>query len=335
MIKFTDIQISYGDFVAVDNLNLEIQEGEFFTFLGPSGCGKSTTLRALVGFNIPTRGKIEVGGRDVTRLEPEAREIGIVFQSYALFPTMTVYENIAFGLKVKKMKPEIIREKVNEVAKKIKITEKQLQRNVSELSGGQQQRVALARALVLEPKILCLDEPLSNLDAKLRVDLRKELKRLQKDFKITTLYVTHDQEEALTLSDRIAVFDNGKIEQVGTPSEVYNASQTEFVCDFIGDNNRLDEGTMQMLSQSSGHTFKDKAGYIRLERVRFNRDYPNDVETKGVVLDMEFDGILLKYTVKLTNGKHSHISDKNDGFSKREIGSEISVFMNPADILQF
>ena len=174
MIKFTDIQISYGDFVAVDNLNLEIQEGEFFTFLGPSGCGKSTTLRALVGFNIPTRGKIEVGGRDVTRLEPEAREIGIVFQSYALFPTMTVYENIAFGLKVKKMKPEIIREKVNEVAKKIKITEKQLQRNVSELSGGQQQRVALARALVLEPKILCLDEPLSNLDAKLRVDLRKE-----------------------------------------------------------------------------------------------------------------------------------------------------------------
>ena len=298
MIKFTDIQISYGDFVAVDNLNLEIQEGEFFTFLGPSGCGKSTTLRALVGFNIPTRGKIEVGGRDVTRLEPEAREIGIVFQSYALFPTMTVYENIAFGLKVKKIKPEIIREKVNEVAKKIKITEKQLQRNVSELSGGQQQRVALARALVLEPKILCLDEPLSNLDAKLRVDLRKELKRLQKDFKITTLYVTHDQEEALTLSDRIAVFDNGKIEQVGTPSEVYNASQTEFVCDFIGDNNRLDEGTMLMLSQSSGHTFKDKAGYIRLERVRFNRDYPNDVETKGVVLDMEFDGILLKYTVK-------------------------------------
>ena len=335
MIKFTDIQISYGDFVAVDNLNLEIQEGEFFTFLGPSGCGKSTTLRALVGFNIPTRGKIEVGGRDVTRLEPEAREIGIVFQSYALFPTMTVYENIAFGLKVKKIKPEIIREKVNEVAKKIKITEKQLQRNVSELSGGQQQRVALARALVLEPKILCLDEPLSNLDAKLRGDLRKELKRLQKDFKITTLYVTHDQEEALTLSDRIAVFDNGKIEQVGTPSEVYNASQTEFVCDFIGDNNRLDEGTMQMLSQSSGHAFKDKAGYIRLERVRFNRDYPNDVETKGVVLDMEFDGILLKYTVKLTNGKHIHIIDKNDGFSKREIGSEISVFMNPADILQF
>ena len=321
--------------MAVDNLNLEIQEGEFFTFLGPSGCGKSTTLRALVGFNIPTRGKIEVGGRDVTRLEPEAREIGIVFQSYALFPTMTVYENIAFGLKVKKMKPEIIREKVNEVAKKIKITEKQLQRNVSELSGGQQQRVALARALVLEPKILCLDEPLSNLDAKLRVDLRKELKRLQKDFKITTLYVTHDQEEALTLSDRIAVFDNGKIEQVGTPSEVYNASQTEFVCDFIGDNNRLDEGTMLMLSQSSGHTFKDKAGYIRLERVRFNRDYPNDVETKGVVLDMEFDGILLKCTVKLTNGKHIHIIDKNDGFSKREIGSEISVFMNPADILQF
>jgi len=335
MIKFDNIQIKYGDFIAIDNLNLEINEGEFFTFLGPSGCGKSTTLRALVGFLDPSAGRIEVNGKDVTKLEPEKRGIGIVFQSYALFPTMTVFDNIAFGLKVKKVAPDVIKAKVAAVAAKIKISDQQLKRNVSELSGGQQQRVALARALVLEPKILCLDEPLSNLDAKLRVDLRKELKRLQKDLGITTLYVTHDQEEALTLSDRIAVFNNGFIEQVGTPPEIYHQSKTEFVCDFIGDNNRLDEGTMQMLSQSSGHTFKDKAGYIRLERVRFNRDYPNDVETKGVVLDMEFDGILLKYTVKLTNGKHIHIIDKNDGFSKREIGSEISVFMNPADILQF
>ncbi|VMG03752.1 ferric cations import ATP-binding protein FbpC [Streptococcus pneumoniae] len=206
MITFKDIQIKYNDFIAIDNLNLTINEGEFFTFLGPSGCGKSTTLRALVGFLEPSQGQILVDNQDITNLDPEKREIGIVFQSYALFPTMTVFDNIAFGLKVKKVSPEIIKAKVHEIAKKINISDEQLNRNISELSGGQQQRVALARALVLEPKILCLDEPLSNLDAKLRVSLRKELKRLQKELGITTLYVTHDQEEALTLSDRIAVF---------------------------------------------------------------------------------------------------------------------------------
>nr|VNQ16973.1 ferric cations import ATP-binding protein FbpC [Streptococcus pneumoniae] len=224
MITFKDIQIKYNDFIAIDNLNLTINEGEFFTFLGPSGCGKSTTLRALVGFLEPSQGQILVDNQDITNLDPEKREIGIVFQSYALFPTMTVFDNIAFGLKVKKVSPEIIKAKVHEIAKKINISDEQLNRNISELSGGQQQRVALARALVLEPKILCLDEPLSNLDAKLRVSLRKELKRLQKELGITTLYVTHDQEEALTLSDRIAVFNNGFIEQVGTPYDIYNPS---------------------------------------------------------------------------------------------------------------
>ena len=247
MIKFEEIEIKYGNFIAVENLNLEIKKGEFFTFLGPSGCGKSTTLRCLVGFLEATEGDIIVNDKVITHLEPEDRGIGIVFQSYALFPTMTVYDNIAFGLKVKKVPNDIIKAKVTEVAKKIKISDEQLKRNVSELSGGQQQRVALARALVLEPKILCLDEPLSNLDAKLRVDMRKELKRLQKDLGITTLYVTHDQEEALTLSDRIAVFNNGFIEQVGTPAEIYHQSKTEFVCDFIGDINVLSEETIKYI----------------------------------------------------------------------------------------
>ena len=264
MIKFENVQISYGDFVAVDDLNLEIKEGEFFTFLGPSGCGKSTTLRTLVGFIDPSKGSIFVDEKDITRLAPEKREIGIVFQSYALFPTMTVYDNIAYGLKIKKMPKSEIDAKVNEIAQKIKISDKQLQRNVSELSGGQQQRVALARALVLEPKILCLDEPLSNLDAKLRIDLRLELKRLQRDLGITTLYVTHDQEEALTLSDRIAVFNNGFIEQVGTPQEIYNQSATEFVCDFIGDINKLTEETMKELTGKE----EEKVGYIRLELLK-------------------------------------------------------------------
>ena len=207
MIKYENIEIKYGDFVAIDNLNLDIREGEFFTFLGPSGCGKTTSLRALVGFLTPSKGKVYVGDKDVTNLPVEKRNIGMVFQSYALFPTMTVYDNIAFGMKVKKLTREEIDRKVHEVAAKIKITEEQLRKNVADLSGGQQQRVALARAIVLEPKILCLDEPLSNLDAKLRIDMRMELKRLQKELGITTLYVTHDQEEALTLSDRIAVFN--------------------------------------------------------------------------------------------------------------------------------
>ena len=195
MIEFKNIEIRYGDFVAIKDLNLTIGDGEFFTFLGPSGCGKTTTLRSLVGFLEPSAGQILIDGQDVTHMPVEKRNIGMVFQSYALFPTMTVYENLAFGLKVKKLSAAEIDKKVKDVAKVIEIKEEQLTRNVSELSGGQQQRVALARAIVLEPKILCLDEPLSNLDAKLRVGLRSELKRLQKTLGITTLYVTHDQKK--------------------------------------------------------------------------------------------------------------------------------------------
>lgn len=334
MITFNDIQIKYGDFIAIDNLNLNIKEGEFFTFLGPSGCGKSTTLRTLVGFINPSKGNILVGDKDITDLEPEKREIGIVFQSYALFPTMTVYENIAFGLKVKKVSPEIIKAKVHEVAQKIKISDQQLQRNVSELSGGQQQRVALARALVLEPKILCLDEPLSNLDAKLRVDLRLELKRLQKELGITTLYVTHDQEEALTLSDRIAVFNNGYIEQVGTPYEIYNQSQTEFVCDFIGEINRLSVETIKELQQDRDH-FEECDGYVRLERVKLYRSNEQELTVKGHIVDLEFNGVFIKYTVALANGQIINIIEKNDGLSRHVIDDEVALFIHPKDIMQY
>lgn len=331
MINFKNVQISYGDFVAVDDLNLEIKEGEFFTFLGPSGCGKSTTLRTLVGFIDPSRGNIIVDDKDITRLAPEKREIGIVFQSYALFPTMTVYDNIAYGLKIKKMSKSEIDAKVNEIAQKIKISDKQLQRNVSELSGGQQQRVALARALVLEPKILCLDEPLSNLDAKLRVDLRLELKRLQRDLGITTLYVTHDQEEALTLSDRIAVFNNGFIEQVGTPQEIYNQSATEFVCDFIGDINKLTEETMKELTGKE----EEKVGYIRLERIKFKSTSEEDYTIKGTVIDTEFKGVLVQYTVKAESGQILRVIQKNDYLEIFELGQELTLFIHPNDILQY
>lgn len=335
MINFKDIQIKYGDFIAIDNLNLTINEGEFFTFLGPSGCGKSTTLRTLVGFIEPSAGNIYVGDKDITHLEPEQREIGIVFQSYALFPTMSVFENIAFGLKVKKVSPEVIKAKVSEIAKKINISDEQLHRNISELSGGQQQRVALARALVLEPQILCLDEPLSNLDAKLRVSLRKELKRLQKELGITTLYVTHDQEEALTLSDRIAVFNNGFIEQVGTPYEIYNQSKTEFVCDFIGSINKISAETLNTL-QGNAKIFNDSEGYVRLERVKLTRMDQNDLELSGTITDLEFNGILIKYTVELLNNNEViHIIEKNDGLSRHVVGDKVNLYINPRDIMQF
>lgn len=334
MVKFENIEIRYGDFVAMKNLDLEIKEGEFFTFLGPSGCGKTTSLRALVGFLTPSRGKVIVNGRDVTNLPVEKRNIGMVFQSYALFPTMTVYENIAFGMKVKKMTKAGIDRKVHEIAAKIKITDEQLAKNVSELSGGQQQRVALARAIVLEPKILCLDEPLSNLDAKLRIDMRLELKRLQKDLGITTLYVTHDQEEALTLSDRIAVFNNGYIEQVGTPCEIYNRSSSEFVCDFIGDINRLGEDILNLINKQIGTSFDTKkTGFVRIERC-VNEYKPDHAKITGIVIDTEFNGILTKYTLSCM-GQTVKYLEKNDGYKYYKEGDEVDLYIGAQDIMQF
>ena len=243
MINLKNIEVKFGDFKALSNINLEVKEGEFFTFLGPSGCGKTTTLRTIVGFIQPSSGTVSVNGIDITNDPIEKRNIGIVFQSYALFPTLNVYENIAFGLKVKKLPKKEIDERVRNIAKKVDLNDEQLMKKVSELSGGQQQRVAIARALVLQPGILCLDEPLSNLDAKLRVQLRNELKELQKKFGITTIYVTHDQEEALTMSDTIAIMNEGRVQQIGTPVDIYNEPENAFVADFIGESNIL-SGTM-------------------------------------------------------------------------------------------
>lgn len=334
MVKFENVEIRYGDFVAINDLNLEIKEGEFFTFLGPSGCGKTTSLRALVGFITPSKGKVIVAGKDVTNLPVENRNIGMVFQSYALFPTMTVYENIAFGMKVKKLPKAEIDRKIREVAKKIKITDEQLQKNVSELSGGQQQRVALARAIVLEPKILCLDEPLSNLDAKLRIDMRLELKRLQKELGITTLYVTHDQEEALTLSDRIAVFNNGYIEQVGTPYEIYNCSKSEFVCDFIGDINRFGTKILTSINEQLGTKLDvQKTGFIRIEKC-VNNYMPNHAKITGTVTELEFNGILTKYTLSCM-GETIKYLEKNDGYKYYKEGDEVDLYIDYQDIMQF
>ena len=334
MVKFENIEIKYGDFVAIENLNLDIKEGEFFTFLGPSGCGKTTSLRALVGFLSPSKGKVYVGDKDVTNLPVEKRNIGMVFQSYALFPTMSVYDNIAFGMKVKKASKTEIDQKVHEVAAKIKITESQLKKNVSDLSGGLQQRVALARAIVLEPKILCLDEPLSNLDAKLRIDMRMELKRLQKELGITTLYVTHDQEEALTLSDRIAVFNNGYVEQVGTPYEIYNESKSEFVCDFIGDINRLKgELLSEVNTQSGANLDTNKTGFVRIERCIIE-EKAGYVKLTGKVEEAEFSGVLTKYVLEC-HGQELKYLEKNDGRRLYQENEQIDLYINPQDIMQF
>ena len=326
MVKFENIEIKYGDFVAIENLNLDIKEGEFFTFLGPSGCGKTTSLRALVGFLSPSKGKVYVGDKDVTNLPVEKRNIGMVFQSYALFQTMSVYDNIAFGMKVKKASKTEIDQKVHEVAAKIKITESQLKKNVSDLSGGQQQRVALARAIVLEPKILCLDEPLSNLDAKLRIDMRMELKRLQKELGITTLYVTHDQEEALTLSDRIAVFNNGY--------EIYNESKSEFVCDFIGDINRLKgELLSEVNTQSGANLDTNKTGFVRIERC-ISEEKAGYVKLTGKVEEAEFSGVLTKYVLEC-HGQELKYLEKNDGRRLYQENEQIDLYINPQDIMQF
>ena len=338
MIDFKDIQVKFSDFIAVPHLNLHVNKGEFFTLLGPSGCGKTTTLRTLVGFIKPVKGKIIVADEDVTEMPVEKRQIGMVFQSYALFPTMTVYENIAFGLKVNKKSKQQINDRVYELAKVVDLNEMQLNKNVSELSGGQQQRVAIARALALAPKILVLDEPLSNLDAKLRKQLRAELKKLQMDQGITTVYVTHDQEEALTLSDRIAVFNQGKIEQVGTPEEIYNRSKTEFVCNFIGDANKLDSTIIEEINKRNEQPLDTKkASYIRTEKILTKQPEQTErfVSIPATVVSKEFYGTYSKYIYKFGESSLVTNIEKEDGVLTYHVGDQVNLFINPKDILQY
>jgi len=330
MIQLKDIVVKFGDFEALHNINVHVKEGEFFTFLGPSGCGKTTTLRTITGFIEPVAGTVSMQGKDITRTPIEKRNIGIVFQSYALFPTMTVHDNIAFGLKIKKLKKEEIERKVTAIARKVDLTDDQLKKAVSQLSGGQQQRVAIARALVTEPAVICMDEPLSNLDAKLRVQLRNELKKMQKDFGITTIYVTHDQEEALTLSDRIAVFNKGYIEQIGTPNEVYNSSATEFVANFIGDINPLSAGITEAMKLSPARNH-----FIRLERVRVNAPAAEGVyETEGIIESREYYGLYIKYYISAA-GQTIKVIEKNDGIRIYEAGERVRVAIHPQDIMSY
>ena len=328
-IKFRDISFSYGDKKILENFSLDVEDSQIMCLLGPSGCGKTTTLRTITGFIEPSSGTVLMKGNDITHVPIEKRNIGIVFQSYALFPTMTVYDNIAFGLKIKKLGKAEIDSKVRDIASKVDLSPEQLEKAVSQLSGGQQQRVAIARALVTGPAIICMDEPLSNLDAKLRVQLRNELKKMQREFGITTIYVTHDQEEALTLSDCIAVFNKGIIEQIGNPNEIYNNSKTEFVANFIGDINKLDPA---LLTAARLNLPEDQNHFIRLERIHVDREGNSGLE--GIIESQEYYGLYIKYYIKV-GGQILKVIEKNDGVRIYNPGENVNVIINPADIMSY
>src|SRR5215475_8639875 len=274
----------YGANTVVQSFELSVQRGEFVSFLGPSGCGKTTTLRMIAGFEVPTVGTIRIDGRDVTNLRPNQRNVGMMFQAYALFPNMTVAENVGFGLRVAKRPAAEIKSRVEEMLRLIKLP--QLGgRYPSQLSGGQQQRVALARALANKPQVLLLDEPLSALDAKIRISLREEIRAVQRELGITTIYVTHDQEEALSMSDRIVVMYEGRVEQVGTPLEIYNYPRTRFVASFVG--------TLNILS---GHVVDPATGRMAIDgqELRTTQPLPADDAGKKRMLALRPEAIVLE-----------------------------------------
>lgn len=269
-LKLSNISKIYGNTAAVENFNLDIDKGEFVSFLGPSGCGKTTTLRMVAGFELPTTGNITLDVEDITFKAPNQRNVGMVFQSYALFPNLTIGENIGFGLQVRKMPEADIKKKVDEMLDLVHL-EAHINKYPYQLSGGQQQRIALARALAINPRVLLLDEPLSALDAKIRVELRLEIRRIQRTMGITTIYVTHDQEEALVMSDRVVVMSQGHIEQVGTSTEIYNYPKTGFVAQFVGQLNMMPATDVDL-----------KAGTCKLagQTVKFEHDPSRSISSE-------------------------------------------------------
>jgi putative spermidine/putrescine transport system ATP-binding protein len=298
-VRLVDLTRRFGDVTAVDSVSLDIARGEFFTMLGPSGSGKTTTLRLIAGFELPDAGRVELAGNDVTSRPPHARDVNTVFQDYALFPHMTVRENVEYGLRIKKVARDERRTRAGEALAMVRLGDYG-SRKPAQLSGGQRQRVALARAIVNRPQVLLLDEPLGALDLKLRQEMQVELKRIQQEVGITFVYVTHDQEEALTMSDRLAVFNEGRIEQIGGPAEVYEHPASEFIAGFVGVSNVLERG---------GRRFT-----IRPEKVRIMEgDYsPNGLHTEpGVVRDVAYAGMVTRYLVDLEGGGALHVVKQN------------------------
>ena len=341
---------------ALDDVSLEVREGDLFTLLGPSGCGKTTTLRCIAGFEKPTSGEIDFLGRDYTSIPPFRRNIGMVFQSYALFPHMSIFDNVAYGLKIRKISPEEIKDRVNSMIDLVGLVDVQ-KRKPSELSGGQQQRIALARALVYDPQLLLLDEPLSNLDAKLRVYMREEIRRIQQQAKVTTIYVTHDQEEALAISDQIAVMHDGKVSQIGTPDEIYENPNSIPVADFIGHANFLqccvisesngsrviafpsDEKISLDFSSNEHHGLSNSEGvlFVRPERIEITpqSDTPNSL--KGTVKHILYLGSLVRYFIEIFEQEVSQevLVDQNRRVKGIQVGNKIAIIFDGKDVKIF
>lgn len=313
LLEIDNLHKAFSQYVAVQSFNIKVDKGEFVSFLGPSGCGKTTTLRMIAGFEQPTSGTIRIAGADITNVPANRRNIGMVFQSYALFPNMTVANNIKFGLKIAKQPDAVQQERLEEMLKIIHMAEF-ANRFPHQLSGGQQQRVALARALALRPQVLLLDEPLSALDAKIRISLRQEIRSIQRQLGITTIYVTHDQEEALSISDRIVVMSKGNIEQIGTPTEIYNTPATRFVASFVGTLNVLnaevkngaqkevaiDGQTVGVSDAVEAPTGQSIAVAIRPEAIRLKADAAGSANRlRGTVNDVYFLGSVVRVHIQL------------------------------------
>ena len=308
-VKIEDVTKKYGDFTAIDKMNFTIKDGEFFTLLGPSGCGKTTLLRMIAGFNTIEAGNIYFNDKIINKTPANKRDIGMVFQNYAIFPHLSIYENVEYGLKLRGI-PKAEREKQIEEVLKIVRIENLKDRMPDKLSGGQQQRVALARAIVIKPKILLMDEPLSNLDAKLRVEMRTVIKKIQRQLNITTVYVTHDQEEALAISDRIAVMNKGYIMQLDTPSRIYQKPANTFVADFIGISNILEaevkgENALRIGSYEFNASFKSDSSKVKVsvrpEHVRISEDLSRGIV--GNIILSTFLGDYVYYEIQLDNGE--------------------------------
>ncbi len=286
-ICFKYISKSFDEITVLKDINIEVKSGELFTFLGPSGCGKTTLLRILAGFEKPDSGTVEINNEDITNLIPEKRSISMVFQNYALFPHMNVFENVGYGLRIQGVNDKKVKSKVAYLLKMLRL-ESFHQRDINELSGGEQQRVAIARALAVDPKVLLLDEPLSNLDAKLRDETRVELRVLQNNLGISTIFVTHDQQEAMSISDRVAVFNEGRVMQTGSPEDIYNYPENEFVATFIGESNLIDKEFFASFA----------LGQIKAEKVCIR---PQDIkicdngEFLGKIVNIDFKGSSVNY----------------------------------------
>ena len=345
IVEIEGVNKIYGSNHVVRDLNLSIEEGEFLTLLGSSGCGKTTTLRMIAGFEEPTSGTIMVEGERVEEKEPFERNVNTVFQSYALFPHKTIYDNIAYGLKMKKVPKAEIKERVTEMMEMVQLSGFE-KRYPSQLSGGQKQRVAIARALINRPRVLLLDEPLGALDLKLRKQMQLELKRLQKKLNITFIYVTHDQEEALTMSDRIAVMHDGIIDQLASPTEIYEHPATKFVATFIGETNiydgcitRIEDGIAAMTLENGAVSVKCPEDFslleyatisVRPEKMKFASSPVEGFELEAQVKDYIYVGSVLKCIVSLPNGNELKI-ERLAGQDLPPIGSKCYPYWNVED----